>query len=187
MESSAVVDCPIWAGPSRPCRSLLVLPRSRDLGDELRVIRFVAHAARDVEQVTALVERRLIPLLTRSFPQVRFIDRSTDLDLNSFSHVAAQERLAYWYGHDDEAIAASFLPLIPPPSEDEPRGIGLSWYSRVPCAGQGPALAGRLGCSAHRLGGALAIAAIPRAGRRFSQSLCPRGTTDQNKPQHQPD
>ena len=131
VEGQAAVDRPTWTGPFRSCASLLVLPRSRDLGDELRVIRFVAHAARDVEQVTALVERRLIPLLSRSFPQVRFIDRNTDLDLNSFSHVAAQERLAYWYGHDDEAIAASFLPLIPPPSEAEPRGIGLSWYSRA--------------------------------------------------------
>ena len=95
VEGQAAVDRPIWTGPFRSCASLLVLPRSRDLGDELRVIRFVAHAARDVEQVTALVERRLIPLLSRSFPQVQFIDRSTDLDLNSFSHVAAQERLAY--------------------------------------------------------------------------------------------
>ena len=131
VESSAVVDCPIWAGPSRPCRSLLVLPRSRDLGDELRVIRFVAHAARDVEQVTALVEKRLIPLLSRSFPQVQFIDRRTTVDVDDFSHVAAQERLAYWYGHDDDAIAASFLPLIPPPGEGDARGIGIAWYSRA--------------------------------------------------------
>ena len=93
--------------PVPACWSFLV---PGDLGDELRVIRFVAHAARDVEQVTALVERRLIPLLFAQLPAGdvhRF--RSTDLDLNSFSHVAAQERLAYWYGHDDEAIAASFI------------------------------------------------------------------------------
>jgi hypothetical protein len=64
VEGQATVDCPIWLGPERPCRSLLVLPRCRDLGDELRVIRFVAHAARDVEQVTALVEKRLVPLLS---------------------------------------------------------------------------------------------------------------------------
>ncbi len=131
VESSAVVDCPIWPGPSRPCRSLLVLPRSRDLGDELRVIRFVTHAARDVEQVTALVEKRLIPLLSRSFPQVQFIDRRTTVDIDNFSHVAAQERLAYWYGHDDDAIAASFMPLIPPPGDADARGIGIVWYSRA--------------------------------------------------------
>ena len=46
VEGQAAVDRPIWTGPFRPCVSLLVLPRSRDLGDELRVIRFVAHAAR---------------------------------------------------------------------------------------------------------------------------------------------
>jgi len=131
VEGQATVDRPIWLGPDRPCRSLLVLPRSRDLGDELRVIRFVAHAARDVEQVTALVEKRLIPLLSRSFPQVQFIDRRTTVDVDDFSHVAAQERLAYWYGHDDDAIAASFLPLIPPPGEADARGIGIAWYSRA--------------------------------------------------------
>ena len=131
VEGDAAMDRPIWLGPERPCRSLLVLPRSRDLGDELRVIRFVAHAAHDVEQVTALVEKRLIPLLSRSFPQVQFIDRRTTVDVDDFSHVAAQERLAYWYGHDDDAIAASFLPLIPPPGEEDARGIGIAWYSRA--------------------------------------------------------
>ena len=131
VEGHAAMDLPIWLGPERPCRNLLVLPRSRDLGDELRVIRFVAHAAHDVEQVTALVEKRLIPLLSRSFPQVQFIDRRTTVDVDDFSHVAAQERLAYWYGHDDDAIAASFLPLIPPPGEGDARGIGIAWYSRA--------------------------------------------------------
>jgi hypothetical protein len=131
VEGDAAMDRPIWLGPERPCRSLLVLPRSRDLGDELRVIRFVAHAAHDVEQVTALVEKRLIPLLSRSFPQVQFIDRRTTVDVDDFSHLAAQERLAYWYGHDDDAIATSFLPLIPPPGEGDARGIGIAWYSRA--------------------------------------------------------
>ena len=131
VEGHAEIDRPIWEGPGRPCRSLLVQPRSRDLGDELRVIRFVAHAARDVEQVTALVEKRLISLLSRSFPQVQFIDRSTTVDVNGFSHMAAQERLAYWYGHDDDAIAASFLFLKPPPSDEDVRGIGIAWYSRA--------------------------------------------------------
>ena len=130
-EGHAAMDRPIWLGPERPCRSLLVLPRSRDLGDELRVIRFVAHAAHDVEQVTALVEKRLIPLLSRSFPQVQFIDRRTTVDVDDFSHVAAQERLAYWYGHDDDAIATSFLPLIPPAGEADARDIGIAWYSRA--------------------------------------------------------
>jgi hypothetical protein len=131
VEGDAAMDRPIWLGPEHPCRSLLVLPRSRDLGDELRVIRFVAHAAHDVEQVTALVEKRLIPLLSRSFPQVQFIDRRTTVDVDDFSHLAAQERLAYWYGHDDDAIATSFLPLIPPPGEGDARGIGIAWYSRA--------------------------------------------------------
>ena len=132
-EGQTELTLPIWQGPQHPCRRLLILERTRDLGDELRIIRFVAHAARDVPQVTARVEARLIPLLQRSFPAVEFVDRTQPLDPASFSHMAAQERLAYWYGTDDEAIRTSFLPLIPPVADDnEPaQGIGIAWYSRA--------------------------------------------------------
>lgn len=132
-EGLTELTLPIWQGPEQPCHRLLILERTRDLGDELRIIRFVAHAARDVPQVTALVEARLIPLLQRSFPNVEFVDRKLPLDPARFSHMAAQERLAYWYGNDDEAIRQSFLPLIPPHAADEApaRGIGIAWYSRA--------------------------------------------------------
>ena len=130
-EGQTELTLPIWQGPQHPCRRLLILERTRDLGDELRIIRFVAHAARDVRQVTARVEARLIPLLQRSFPSVEFVDRTQPLDPASFSHMAAQERLAYWYGTDDEAIRTSFLPLVPPDAQESARGIGIAWYSRA--------------------------------------------------------
>ena len=130
-EGQTELTLPIWQGPQHPCRRLLILERTRDLGDELRIIRFVAHAARDVRQVTARVEARLIPLLQRSFPTVEFVDRTQPLDPASFSHMAAQERLAYWYGTDDEAIRTSFLPLVPPDAEEPAQGIGIAWYSRA--------------------------------------------------------
>ena len=131
VENRCTHDLPIWRGPHHACDKLLVLSRSRDLGDELRIIRFLAHAARDVRQVTARVEARLIPLLQRSFPTVEFVDRTQPLDPASFSHMAAQERLAYWYGTDDEAIRTSFLPLVPPDAQESARGIGIAWYSRA--------------------------------------------------------
>ena len=131
VEASAGIDRPIWGGPDDVCPSLLVLKRSRDLGDELRIIRFVQNAAQWAEKVTALVEPRLIPLLQRSFPEVHFIDRDTPLDLQQFSHVAAQERLAYWFGSDEKTLHQTFQPLIPPPTADQPKGIGISWYSRA--------------------------------------------------------
>ena len=131
VENRCTHDLPIWRGPHHACDKLLVLSRSRDLGDELRIIRFLAHAARDVRQVTARVEARLIPLLQRSFPTVEFVDRKQPLDPTSFSHMAAQERLAYWYGTDDEAIRTSFLPLVPPDAEEPAQGIGIAWYSRA--------------------------------------------------------
>ena len=79
-EGQTELTLPIWQGPQHPCRRLLILERTRDLGDELRIIRFVAHAARDVPQVTARVEARLIPLLQRSFPSVEFVNRKQPLD-----------------------------------------------------------------------------------------------------------
>ena len=86
-----------------------MLQRSRDLGDELRIIRFVDHAARTADKVTALVEPRLIPLLSRSFPKVEFVYQDKDLTPTTYTHIAAQERLAYWFGHDSAAIERSFL------------------------------------------------------------------------------
>ena len=70
VEGKVDLDRPVWPGPRHPCKHLLVLQRSRDLGDELRIIRFVDHATRTADKVTALVEPRLIPLLSRSFPKV---------------------------------------------------------------------------------------------------------------------
>jgi hypothetical protein len=59
------------------------------------------------------------------------VDRKQPLDPASFSHMAAQERLAYWYGTDDEAIRTSFLPLVPPDAAEPAQGIGVAWYSRA--------------------------------------------------------
>ena len=131
VEGAAAMDRPVWQGPGHRCSHLLVLKRSRDLGDELRVIRFVGMVAPFADKVTALVEGRLIPLLKRSFPAVDFIDRDTPLEPLRFSHVAAQERLAYWFGHDDAAIQASFQPLMAPQTAEQPEGIGIAWYSRA--------------------------------------------------------
>ena len=132
VEGEARIKRPIWPGPNAACSNLLVLPRSRDLGDELRIIRFVAHAAAVVDAISAVVEPRLIPLLSRSFPHVTFLDRRDPIEVNQFSHIAAQERLAYWFGHDDAAIETSFQPLV---SREQPterqRGVGIAWFSRA--------------------------------------------------------
>ena len=131
VEGKADFDRPVWPGPGYSCNHLLVLQRSRDLGDELRIIRFVDHAARTADKVTALVEPRLIPLLSRSFPKVEFVHRDSDLNPTTYSHIAAQERLAYWFGHDSAAIERSFLPLQAPLLKTVKRGIGIAWFSRA--------------------------------------------------------
>jgi len=131
VEGKTGLDGPVWPGPYFPCRHLLVLQRSRDLGDELRTIRFVSPAAQAADKVTALVEPRLIPLLSRSFPKVQFIHRDSAIKDITYSHIAAQERLAYWFGHDSEAIEKSFEPLQALPMQTVKRGIGIAWYSRA--------------------------------------------------------
>ena len=74
---------------------------------------------------------RLIPLLSRSFPKVEFFHRDRDLNPTTYSHIAAQERLAYWFGHDSAAIERSFLPLQAPLLKTVKRGIGIAWFSRA--------------------------------------------------------
>ena len=110
---------------------MLVLPRSRDLGDELRILRYLGNLQAHTQRVTALVDPRLAPLLERSFPGLVCTDPAQPPPLHGITHMAAQERLALWFGANAEQIKADFRPLI---SKKEPqqkcRGIGISWFSR---------------------------------------------------------
>ena len=72
-EATAQNQLPFWPGPDASCSGVLVLPTTRDLGDELRILRFIG-------------------------------------DLKA--HIAAaQERLAYWFGSDDQQLQGNFRPL----------------------------------------------------------------------------
>ena len=81
--------------------------------------------------MTALVDPRLAPLLERNFSGLVCTDPAQPPPLDGITHMAAQERLALWFGANAEQIKSDFRPLI---SKKEPqqkcRGIGISWFSR---------------------------------------------------------
>ena len=96
------------------CGGVLVLPTTRDLGDELRILRFVGDLKAHVDQIVVLSDPRLHPLLKRSFPGVACCDPSEIPDNAELSHMAAQERLAYWFGSDQQQLQDAFRPLTAP-------------------------------------------------------------------------
>ena len=130
-EATTQHQLPIWPGPDMGCRGVLVLPTTRDLGDELRILRFVGDLRTHVAKVVVLSDPRLHPLIERSFPGVVCCNtdgRPTDAEL---SHMAAQERLAYCFGSDGQQLHGGFRPLTAPvTAELRPKGIGISWFSK---------------------------------------------------------
>ena len=118
------------------CGGVLVLTTTRDLEDELRILRFVGDLNAHVDQVVVLSDPRLHPLLERSFPGVVCCDPSEIPDSEipdnaELSHMAAQERLAYWFGSDQQQLQDAFRPLTAPiTSRQSPKGIGISWFSK---------------------------------------------------------
>jgi hypothetical protein len=131
VEKTSTQTLPIWPGPKAISNGVLVLPRSRDLGDELRILRYLGNLQAHTQRVTALVDPRLAPLLERNFPGLVCTDPAQPPPLDGITHMAAQERLALWFGANAEQIKSDFRPLI---SKKEPqqkcRGIGISWFSR---------------------------------------------------------
>lgn len=132
IEETSPYTLPLWPGPDQSTDGVLVLPRSRDLGDELRLLRFIGPLQRHVNRVCALVEPRLNPLLQRSFPGLICCDPNQTPALDGISHQAAQERLALWFGADEEQLNTHFQPLTAPAlgPDQQPRGIGISWFSK---------------------------------------------------------
>ena len=131
VEHTSTQPLPIWPGPDAISDGVLVLPRSRDLGDELRILRYLGNLQAHTKRITALVDPRLKPLLERSFPGLVCSDPAQVPPLHGITHMAAQERLALWFGADAAQIKADFRPLIPHGDPHQKRrGIGISWFSR---------------------------------------------------------
>ena len=130
-EATTHHQLPIWPGPEVRCGGVLVLPTTRDLGDELRILRFIGDLKEHVAHVVILTDPRLHPLVKRSFPGVVCHEPDGIPNHAELSHMAAQERLAYWFGANEQQLQHGFRPLkAPTTDEDRAKGIVISWFSK---------------------------------------------------------
>ena len=139
---SLLADAPIitqlpetreWDGRVIPEGTLLVRRRIRHLGAELRMARFVVPASLRALKVVVATEGRLVSLLARSFPEVQIIDREAPfVPLEPVWH-ASYERLAEFFGRDENAIRQSWRPLAAMSASQSshcgPPKIGIAWHS----------------------------------------------------------
>jgi hypothetical protein len=128
---------PEWDGSALDGRSLLVVRRTGHVGATIRLAHLVARVAPNTSRCTAVVDRRLLALLTRSFPAVTFTD-SRPADWQSFDVLASYETLMQHLCSDDGGFR-TFLPLRPDRElslrlrerycENGKPVVGISWHS----------------------------------------------------------
>jgi hypothetical protein len=138
---------PEWDGGDLAGRSVLVrayTPRDR-IGEELRLARFIAPVARQARRCIVLAERRLVPLLQRSFAEIDARPRGID-DAAAFAEAdigAYYETIALHHVKTAENMKRAFVPLRADPTRVasirqrynvESRGplLGISWGSSNP-------------------------------------------------------
>jgi hypothetical protein len=143
MEETSPV--PTWTGDDLSGRTILVrgyVPENR-IGEEIRMSRFIPFVADRAGRCIVLTEKRLVPLLRRSFPKAEVRARGAD-DAAAMAEadiVAYFETIAFHYAKNAEAMRQSFVPLRADPSrvdairqrykrESPGRLIGISWASR---------------------------------------------------------
>jgi hypothetical protein len=106
---------PEWDGSDLARRSILVrayTPRDR-VGEELRLARFIAPAARQARRCVVLAEPRLVPLLQRSFDGIEVRPRGGDdaAALAEADVAAYYETVALHTVKTAEDMKRSFVPL----------------------------------------------------------------------------
>ena len=135
---------PEWAGDDLAGRTILVrgcMPKHR-IGEELRLSRFIALVAERARGCIVLTEKRLVPLLRRSFAGTDVRPKGSD-DAAAMSEAdvgAYFETIAFHYAKNAEDLRRSFVPLRADPSrvrairqryKQNSAGplIGISWTS----------------------------------------------------------
>jgi hypothetical protein len=143
-ELAQPASVPYWDGGDLAGRSLLIwpfVPKNR-VGEELRLSRFIAPAARAARRCIVLTEPRLVPLFDRSFPGIEARVRGTDnkASLAEADVVASYETIALYQVRDAEEMRRAFVPLRPDPERvaslrqryrriSKGPLIGISWWS----------------------------------------------------------
>ena len=138
---------PEWDGGDLAGRTVLVrayMPRDR-IGEELRLARFIAPVAKQARRCIVLGERRLVPLLQRSFDGIEVRPRGID-DAAAFAEAdvgAYYESIALHCVKTAEDMSRAFVPLRADPTrvasirqryQAQSRGplLGISWGSSNP-------------------------------------------------------
>jgi hypothetical protein len=106
---------PQWVGSDLTGKSLLigVCREPISVGEELRLTRFIAPLAQRARRCIVLAERRLVPLLRRSFPEIDVRPRGVD-DAAAFAEVdlvAHYEAAAFHYAKTVDEMRRSFVRL----------------------------------------------------------------------------
>ena len=138
---------PEWDGSDLAGLSVLVrayTPRDR-VGEELRLARFIAPAAKQARRCIVLGERRIVPLLQRSFDGIEVRPRGIDdaAALAEADVAAYYETIALHTVKTAEDMRRAFVPLRADPKRvasirqryhAESRGplLGISWGSSNP-------------------------------------------------------
>ena len=107
-EATTHHQLPIWSGPDGSCSAVLVLPTTRELGDELRILRFLG------DLKAHFSDPQLHPLLERSFPGVVCCDPSEIPANAKLPYMATQKSLACWFGSDEQQLHGVFRPPTTP-------------------------------------------------------------------------
>ncbi|MGD9501087.1 MAG: hypothetical protein AB7V40_01205 [Methyloceanibacter sp.] len=135
---------PEWSGDDLSGRTILVrgyVPENR-IGEELRMSRFIPFVSERARRCIVLTEKRLVPLLSRSFPGVDVRARGADDE----AAMAEADVAAYWEtialhcAKNAEELRRSFVPLRADPTRTasirhrykrKAPGplIGISWSS----------------------------------------------------------
>ena len=133
-----------WEGNDLAGRSILIRASTRNrIGEELRLTRFIAPVVQHARRCIVLAERRLVPLLYRSFAGADIRPQGID-DAAAFADAdvaAYYETVARCYAKTAEEMRRSFVPLRADPTlvgsirqrynliSNGPL-IGISWGSK---------------------------------------------------------
>jgi hypothetical protein len=137
------ISLPEWTGDSLSGRTVLIWPHESHVGKEIRCARFIAPVAARAHHCIVLAERRLVPILRRSFENVDVRTRGVD-DERSLADAdifATFETLGLHLAKTADDLQRSFVPLRADPElvaqfrrryridgRDCPL-IGISWWS----------------------------------------------------------
>lgn len=110
VRSQKIQKAPEWNG-LRLDGHLLVLAE-QGLGDQIFFSNMLTDLQADVKTITACIDPRLIPMLERSFPTIRFLSDAEIEQIDDFDAQIHIGSLGRFYRHDDQSMAKIGSPYL---------------------------------------------------------------------------